>query len=219
MDNSDIRVIIAAYNEEEHIQELVRGVVKQGYPVIVVDDGSSDNTKEEALKGGATVLRHIINMGKGAAVKTGCDFALREGAEVLVLMDADGQHRPEDIPRLLRALKGVDIVISYRKMNKNMPFVMLFGNLVINTISSIINGINVKDTQSGSRAMTALTYRKVRWKATDYGMESEMIANISKKRLRYRQIPISTIYNDSFKGTTIFDGIRIVFRLLKWRLL
>lgn len=211
-------IIIPAYNEEAHIQSVIKDVLAEGYKPIVIDDGSADQTSQKAREAGATVLRHIVNMGKGAAAKTGCDWAVNQGADAIVLMDGDGQHKAKDIKRALKALKGTNIVFGFRQLNDHMPAVMRFGNWLINGMSSRINGIGLRDTQSGFRAMTTDTYRRIRWRSSDYGMESEMIANVAKKKIAYRQIPIDTIYHDNFKGTTVFDGIRIVLRLLKWRL-
>ncbi|MBN1275008.1 glycosyltransferase family 2 protein [Candidatus Woesearchaeota archaeon] len=214
-----VAVVIPAKDEEAHIAGVVQRTIKQGFTPVVVDDGSDDRTEELAEKAGAITLRHVVNLGKGAGAKTGCDWAVKQGAEAVVLMDADGQHRPEDIKRLLAALRGVDIVFGYRKRDKRMPSLMRFGNWLLNAASEAVNGIALKDTQSGFRAMTASTYKKVRWQSNDYGMESEMIAKAAKKRLKYRQIPIDTIYHDKFKGTTVFDGVKITIRLLKWKML
>ena len=164
------------------------------------------------------VLRHIINLGKGASVKTGCDFALRKGAEQLILIDSDGQHNPKDIPRFLESLKEADIVFGYRKFDKNMPFVLKFGNWFINFTTRLLYEIDLRDTQCGYRAFTSEAYKKIRWKANDYSMESEMIANAGKRHLKYKEIPIQTIYTDKYKGTTFLDGIKIVFNMFLWRL-
>ena len=216
----DVAIVIPAYNEGERVEKVIKKTIRLGYTPIVVNDGSKDETATIAEEAGAIVLSHIINLGKGAAVKTGCEWALKQGAKRIVLMDADGQHKPEDIKRFLKALDdGYDIVLGYRKLDNNMPSMMRFGNWLINTASSILNGVHINDTQSGFRAMTAAAYRQVRWQSSDYGMESEMIARIAKKRLRFAQIPIKTIYHDNFKGTTVSDGIKILLRLLKWRLL
>lgn len=216
----DVIVVIPAYNEATRIAPVIKKTLTAGYTVVVVNDGSKDQTATVAERSGANVLSHIINLGKGAAAKTGCEWALRQGAKRIVLMDADGQHKPEDVKRLLAKLdEGNDVVLGYRKLDKHMPSVMRLGNWVINTASSILNGITIKDTQSGFRTMSAQAYRKIRWESSDYGMESEMIARIARKRLRYAQIPIQTIYYDNFKGTTVSDGIKILLRLLKWRLM
>jgi glycosyltransferase involved in cell wall biosynthesis len=212
-------VVIPAYNEEKELGAVINETITLGYVPIVVNDGSGDNTGVIAQQAGAIVLEHIINMGKGAAARTGCDWAAMKGANIIVLMDADGQHKPKDIKRMLKEIQYADVVFGYRSLNKDMPLVMRVGNWFINTTSKVINGIDVRDTQSGFRAMKADTYKRIRWTSNDYGMESEMIGAIAKKKISYKQIPISTIYKDSFKGTTVIDGIRIVLRLIKWRLL
>lgn len=214
----DTFVIIAAYNEQRHIGAVINETKKFCKNIIVVDDGSRDKTSQIAKSKGAVVLRHITNLGKGAAVKTGCDFALKKGAKTFVLLDADGQHEPKEIPRLIRQLKGKDIVFGYRKFTKKMPFVLRFGNKSINTITKMLYGLELKDTQCGYRVLTARAYKKVRWDATDYFMESEMIARAGKNKLKYAEIPIETIYSDKYKGTTVIDGIKIVINMFLWRL-
>ena len=99
-----------------------------------------------------------------------------------------------------------------------MPLVFKFGNWFINKTISFLYGIKIKDSQCGYRVFTSKAYKKLRWESSDYSMESEMIAKIGKFRVLYKEIPIETIYSDKYKGTTIIDGIKIVFKLLFWRL-
>lgn len=212
-------VIIPAYNEGERISEVVEKVKKYCSNIIVVDDGSKDETYKHAKEKGAKVLRHLVNMGKGSALKTGCDFALWKGADRIIVMDADGQHKAEDIPRFLEELKDKDIVFSYRKRSEVMPFVLKFGNDFINKILKKTCGGQIKDSQCGYRAFTTDAYRKIRWNSMDYYMETEMIINASKHKLRYSQLPIDAIYSDRFKGTTVFDGVKIVTKIIGGRLL
>lgn len=213
-----IWIILAAYNEEKHIGKVIDKTKKFCPNIIVVDDGSRDKTYDIARRKKVVVLRHVVNLGKGSASKTGCDFALKKGAETIILMDADGQHEPEEIPFFLKKLKNKDIVFGYRKFTKTMPIVFRFGNNVINTATRILYGIKLKDTQCGYRAMTANAYKKVRWNSTDYAMESEMIANAGKHRLKYGEAQVETIYSEKYKGTTVVDGIKIVLNMLLWRL-
>ncbi len=210
--------VISALNEAAHIADVVRRTKKILNHVVVVDDGSWDGTSQAAFEAGATVLRHLVNMGKGAALKTGFDYALSHGAEYLLALDGDGQHRPEEIPLLLSRLPGCDLVFGARMMSKDMPALLKFGNRSINSITKLLFGIKLKDTQSGYRAMTADAYRKCRWEANDYSMESEMIANAGRHHLKYCEVTISTIYSDKYKGTTIIDGIKITLNLIQWRL-
>jgi glycosyltransferase involved in cell wall biosynthesis len=211
-------IVIPAYNEGRTIGEVLDGLLKAGYKnIIIVDDGSRDKTSQICEKKKVTVLKHLVNLGKGAAVKTGCDFAVKQDAEVLVLFDADGQHEEKEIPMFLKALKSKDIVFGYREFSKTMPIVFRIGNKFINYATKFLYNMDLKDTQCGFRAMTAKTYKKVRWEANDYSMETEMIANAGKHNLKYSEIPVKTIYSDRYKGTTIVDGIRIVINMLIWR--
>ncbi len=212
-----IFAVIPAYNEEKQISRVVKKTKKYVNNVVVVDDGSKDKTKDTAKKSKAIVLQHLVNLGKGAALKTGCDYAVKNKADIIIVIDADAQHNPDDIPKFLENLKNDDIILTYRRLNKNMPFILKFGNLFINKTINFLYGIKIKDSQCGYRAFTAKAYKKLRWKASDYSMESEMIAKIGKYKLSYKEIPIETIYSDKYKGTTILDGIKIIFNLLLWK--
>lgn len=209
-------IIIPARNEEQTIKEVIRESLSYG-TVVVVDDGSDDHTLPVAEHAGALVLHHLVNLGKGAALKTGCEFALMHDADHIVVIDADAQHDPKQIPLFLEALKTHDIVFGYRKFSKNMPRVLQFGNGVINLIASMLYHVSLNDTQCGYRAFTADAYKKLRWTAHDYSVESEIVSKTGKKKLRYTQIPIETIYLDDYKGTTVLDGVKIVIKMLWWR--
>jgi len=215
---SGVFAVIPAHNEEKHIGDVVRQAKKYVDNAVVVDDGSRDGTVEEAKKSGAIVLKHLVNLGKGAALKTGCDYAIKNKADIIVAIDADAQHNPKEIPKFIGAVKMHDVAIGYRKLNMSMPFILRFGNWFINKTIRFLYGVKIKDSQCGYRAFTSEAYKKLRWKASDYSMESEMIAKIGKHRLSYAEVPIETIYSDKYKGTTILDGIKIVFNLLLWRL-
>ena len=215
---SGVFAVIPAHNEEKHIGDVVRQAKKYVDNAVVVDDGSRDGTVEEAKKSGAIVLKHLVNLGKGAALKTGCDYAIKNKADIIVAIDADAQHNPKEIPKFIGAVKMHDVAIGYRKLNMSMPFILRFGNWFINKTIRFLYGVKIKDSQCGYRAFTSEAYGKLRWKASDYSMESEMIAKIGKHRLSYAEVPIETIYSDKYKGTTILDGINIVFNLLLWRL-
>lgn len=211
-------VIIPAYNEQRHIGSVISGAKRFAVNVVVVDDGSNDRTSEIAKASGVIGLRHLVNLGKGCALKTGCDYAVSNGAKNIVVIDADGQHKPGQIPQFLRSLKSVDIVFGYRTFNKKMPFVLRFGNSIISYMTKHVFGISLRDTQCGYRAFSVNAYRKVRWESKDYAMESEMVINAAKKKLRFKEIAIDTIYADRYKGTTLMDGIKITVKMLWWKL-
>mgnify|MGYP003992441893 CR=1 FL=1 len=214
----NVWVIIPGYNEGKNIGKVLALTKKFSKQIVVVDDGSRDNTAAVAAKYTPHVLRHVINLGKGNAVKTGCDYALEQGATHVIFMDSDGQHEPKDIPAILKELGTADILFTFRKFGGDMPKILAFGNWFIDKVSSTLFSIRVKDTQCGYRAMTAQAYKKVRWLSAGYGMESEMIARTAKHKLKYKQYPIATIYQDEYKGTTPLHGINIVLNMIWWRL-
>ena len=212
-----IFVVIPAYNEEKRIGGVIKKTKIYTKNIIVVDDGSRDNTYEVAEKLKVVVVRHPVNLGKGAALKTGCEIAVRKGADIIILIDSDGQHNPHQIPKFIKNLDGNDIVFGCRELSKEMPFTMRFGNWFIRLTTHLLFGIKLKDTQCGFRAFTRQAYQKIKWESCDYAVESEMIANAGKKNLKLRQIPIETIYADNYKGTTVLDGLKIVSNMLWWR--
>ena len=185
--------VIPAYNEGKNISGIIRKTSQYVENILVVDDGSRDNTKEAAEEAGAMVIHHIINLGKGATLKTGCDYAIKSGARYIIVLDADAQHNPKDIPRFIEKLKRFEIVFSYRKSSRKMPLVLRFGNWFISNVVNLLYGVKLSDTQCGFRAFSSDAYKKIRWNASDYSMESEMIAKAGKQKLKYVQIPIQTI--------------------------
>jgi len=218
MNPSKFAVIIPAYNEELRVGEVVKKALNYTNLVIVVDDGSLDKTANAGKSAGAIVARHAVNLGKGSALKTGCELAFSLGAEKIIFMDADGQHNPKKIPKFTELLKRYDVVIGYRALNVKMPFVFRIGNWIISKAIRILYNLDFEDTQCGFRAFNKKVYRKIAWESLDYSVESEIIANVGKYNLKYAAIPIETIYRDSYKGTTVFDGITILANLLKWKL-
>lgn len=213
--NEDVWAVIPAFNESKEIAKTVAGVKHFCKNVVVVDDGSTDRTAHFAKK--AKVIKLIINSGKGTALRTGCDYAIQEGAKKIVVVDADGQHNPKEIPNFIKALDKYDIVFGYREFTKAMPKVLRLGNWGLSLMTTIIQRIKLKDTQCGYRAFTAKAYKKVRWKSTGYSMESEMIARASRAKLKYTEVKVDTIYNDNYKGTTAFDGVGVMKDIIKWR--
>lgn len=211
-------VVIPAYNEGEAVRDLVRQVSLHAPSarVIVVDDGSAVRVDREGLAP-ARVLRHPINLGKGMALRTGCEFALRHGAEAVVLMDGDGQHEPREIPRLIAALEEADIVFGARELGGDMPLVRRAGNLFLNRCTSWLFEVNLQDIWCGFRAFRAACFDRICWSADDYGVDVEMAIRAMKHRLRHRQVPIGTVYRDAYKGVTVLDGLRLLVRLVGWK--
>jgi|TARA_B100001964_G_C14075245_1_gene527691 glycosyltransferase involved in cell wall biosynthesis len=209
-------IIIPSYNEAKTIGKVIDDVKRYSSNIVVVDDGSTDDTQKAAKD--VTILKHLTNMGKGAAMKTGVEYAIKKNAKQIIFIDADGQHEAKEIPHFLDALKDVDVVFGYRELNKKMPLVLKLGNWVINKSIKILYNLELKDTQCGYRAFNTNVYNKIKWKALDYSVESEIIANTGKNKLKYKEIPIKTIYNSRYKGTTVIDGFKIVFNMFLWKI-
>jgi glycosyltransferase involved in cell wall biosynthesis len=213
--------VIPAKNAASTVGPVVRGL-KRAVPdieVIVVDDGSSDATGEAARSAGAVVLRHARNRGKGAALETGFDEALRRGADTVLAMDADGQHDPTAAPRLLDALSEADLVIGSREGNRaGMPWIRRATNDVTTWWVSRLAGRRLSDSQSGFRAARATVLRAIRPKSRRFEYESELLIRAGRAGFRIVSVPVPTLYNapgshiDPFADTLRF--IRLVLRHL-----
>lgn len=215
----DFFVVLPVYNEEEMLSSVLKDVLKYSKReyVVVVDDGSTDNSFKIAKSFSVQCIRHEINLGKGAALKTGCDFASNRAKKIIV-MDSDGQHPPHHIPKFASMLDKYDVVLGYRKRTSEMPFVSRAGNLILDAFSKMILHAEIKDSQCGFRGFTSKVYPLLRWNSTDYTVETEFLVRMIKNKLSYIQLPIETIYHNAYKGTTPLDGIKIVFNTLKFRL-
>ena len=212
-------VIIPGYNEEKRIVSVIKETKKYNKNIVVVDDGSKDKTYDAAKKTGVTVLKHIINLGKGAALRTGAQYANKNGADAVIFIDSDGQHSPKDIPKGEKAIKDIDVVFTFRNLKSaHMPVTKKFGNYVLNTLLKLLFGIKIADTQCGYKILTRNAYEKLNLISSDYNIESEIAAKTGKYGLRFKEVPIETVYTDKYKGTTAFDGIGIAMRMLWWKL-
>jgi glycosyltransferase involved in cell wall biosynthesis len=212
-------VVVPVYNEGPRVGTLLQEVAAH-VPldrVVVVDDGSRPRV-DGALLGGAHLVRHAVNLGKGMALRTGCEFALARGAAAIVLMDGDGQHEPRDIPRLLDALGEVDIVFGARDLGWKVPWVRLLGNRVLNRWTNVLFQIDLHDIWCGFRAFRAEAFPALAWNASDYAADVEMAVRAGRARLRRREVPIGAIYHDAYKGVTVVDGLRLLLQLCAWRL-
>ncbi|MFH1366686.1 MAG: glycosyltransferase family 2 protein [Patescibacteria group bacterium] len=220
-----ICVVIPAYNEGTNIISVLEKTKNFADKIIVIDDGSDQKKMAEinfnVISDKIIHLRHRINLGKGAALKTGCEAAIKLGMDAIVLMDADGQHKPEDIPRLLDKMEreDLDIVFGSRVIGRDMPLMMMLGNKFLSLATSLLFKIYISDTQSGFRAFKAAAYPKIQWNSPRYSVETEMIVNTGKNHLKFGEIEIQTIYHNKYKGTTVFDGLRIFINMLIWKII
>lgn len=218
--NKDILIVIPAYNEGRVIGSVVRDIIKEGYKnILVINDASSDNTKSEAEKNGAEVISHVINRGgPGAPTMTGIIYARNKGYKKVVLMDADGQHSPSDIKKLLKYSNKFDFVIGSRMVSnfENMPFIRKFLNFGGSLVTWFFFGLFVRDSQSGFKVLNRKAIEKINLTYDTFEFCSEMIGEIYKHNLSYKEVPIKVIYTDhsQSKGQSLRNGFRMIWRLL-----
>lgn len=220
-----LAIVIPAHNEAVRLPAVLGGLREVPLPLpalppIVVDDGSVDGTADAAAACGAIVIRSLRNRGKGASLLAGCDEALARGASVVAVMDADGQHRPQDLPLLLAPVLGgeADLVLGLRRFTSDMPPLYRFGNRLLSAVFELFYGLPVRDSQCGMRVLTAPALACLRWASPGYAVETEMLVRLARSGLRWTERPIPVLYPDRYKGTQPADGLVILGKLLRWRL-
>ena len=213
--------VIPAYREERHIASVVQAVRALGATVLVVDDGSPDETARVAEEAGAVVLRHPVNRGKGAALQTGFQEALRRGCAFVVTMDADGQHDPADLPNFLDAFRrtGIPVLVGNRMGDvAAMPWVRRITNRVMSRLLSSIMGQYVPDTQCGYRLYRSDILAVVVAESTGFAAESEVLLRLAARGVRLDAVRIRTIYGDEGSSIRpIRDTWRFVWMLMRYR--
>lgn len=214
----NIYLVIPAYSEEKLIYKVLEDLKKKNMSVVIVDDGSLDKTSEIVKKYPFYLLRHKINLGKGAALKTGCDFAFSHGADAVITMDSDGQHKIEDIPKFVSALENdYDIAFGSRNFNQGVPLIRYMGNKTASLLVSLLFNIYVSDLICGFRAFTKKAYDKIRWESSGYGVETEMVIRTAKSGLKHCEVPVEILYLNKVKGVTVLDTFGILFDVLRWK--
>ncbi len=192
-------ILIPAMNEARSVAEVVTGCLEWKLPVVVVDDGSSDSTVEEAERAGAQVISHPKNMGKGRAFWTGFNHAKEHGFEAVITLDGDGQHDPKEIGLFIDEFRRgeADIVLGSRMRNtKTMPLLRRFSNRSTSFIISKITGCLITDSQSGFRLITVHAWFTVNPRTSSFDTESELLITGGQQGLVIHEVPIRTIYGD-----------------------
>ncbi len=212
--------MIPSFNEEKTIKKVTLGAYKYCDMVIVVDDGSQDKTGDTALGAGALVVQHLVTLGVGAALSTGFKIALNKGANIVVTIDGDGQHDPNDIPQFLGPLTigKIDAVLGSRFLGnfENMPFYKRMGNKFLSFTTSTFSGKKITDSQCGFRAYSRKVLESILHESTDYSWASELSMRIMNSEFNYIEVPIRTIYlKERNRGTGFTDGLKIFMRVLK----
>jgi glycosyltransferase involved in cell wall biosynthesis len=212
-----IIVGMPAYNEEKYIGSVILQARQFADEVVVVDDGSSDHTAQVARLAGATVVQHERNSGYGATVQTVLAEAKKRNPDVLVLLDADGQHNPEEISSLVNAIyDGSDVAIGSRqKHSENIPAYRKFGQSIISYFTRVLSRSTLSDTESGFRAFSRKAINVLEPKERGMAISAETISEATAKGLKIAEVPISAIYTrDGSTLNPIKHGMGVLNRVL-----
>ena len=223
-DRENTFVILPAYNEATRIQPVIESIAIKGYNMIIVNDGSSDNTLEvikqskKKFPNQIHIFSLMINRGVGVATQTGFDAVLNFNPKYVVSMDSDGQHSAEDLDNVITPLvKGeAQAVIGVRPL-KDMPFSRNFANSIMNLLTRIFYRVNVSDSQTGFRALTIESLHKIEINARGYLISSEFIREINDKKIPFVEVPIKTIYTPETqaKGTNVTEAFKILVQMIR----
>lgn len=214
-------VIVPAYNEQASLRDVVSELLSYSYEVIVVDDGSQTDLRSSIAGLQVYFLQHEINLGQGAALQTGIEFALHKAADIIVTFDADGQHCVEDINALIEPLESGEVEMSLgSRFLEGGKHNMSFSRRIILQSGRFINylftGLLLSDAHNGLRAMTSKAAAKIHLKENRMAHASELLWQISSQNIRYREIPVHIRYTaySKKKGQSAFNSVRIVFDLI-----
>ena len=223
-DKNATYVVLPAYNEATRIQPVIESIAEMGYNMVVVNDGSSDNTLDVILESKRKfpdkihVYSLIINRGVGVATQTGFDAVLKYDPKYVVSMDSDGQHSADDLDNVIRPLVTgeAQAVIGVRPL-KDMPFSRNFANSVMNLLTRIFYKVNVSDSQTGFRAITKDALKKININARGYLISSEFIREVNDNNIPFAEVPIQTIYTPETqaKGTNVKEAFKILIQMIK----
>lgn len=213
-----ILVALPAYNEERYIGSVILRARQYADEVIVLDDGSTDATSEIARLAGATVIRHEENKGYGAAIQSLLAEAKRKNPDVLVLLDADAQHNPDEIPSLIKSIisEGSDLVVGSRKQQKaKIPAYRRIGQGVLSYFSSILSKEKLSDSESGFRVFSRKAITVLEPRESGMAVSAETIADAAEKGLKITEVPISVAYTkDSSTLNPVRHGVGVLARIL-----
>lgn len=221
MNGSNIFIVIPVYNEARVIAQTLRQVLQTGYTVVVVDDGSTDDTGSVVRQFPVHYIFHPVNIGQGAALQTGMDFARLHNATAVVHFDADGQHRVQDLQQLLApVLQGdCDIVLGSRFFHKSdtrIPFSKKIFLQLARYVNWLFTDILLTDAHNGLRAMNRKALDAIYFSENRMAHASEMLSIIKKKKLVYQEVPVTIEYTEysMHKGQSLWNSINIIFDLL-----
>jgi glycosyltransferase involved in cell wall biosynthesis len=214
-----ICVIIPAYNESGHILNLIRDIKRYMVDILVVDDGSTDDTFSIAKDLGVQAMLNLNNQGKGASLIKGFKYALENGYDAVITMDADGQHLAQDIPLFIESAKALDtaIVLGNRMAHvEKMPFLRVATNKFMSWLISKISGQNIPDSQCGFRLIKKEVLKSIELKTFKFETESEVLIKASRMGFKIVSVPVKSIYaNEKSRINPFVDTLRFLMFLLR----
>ncbi len=223
-DKNATYVVLPAYNEATRIEPVLEDIANKGYNMVIVNDGSSDNTLEVVKRSKSKFPNQIhifslpINRGVGIATQTGFEAVLKFNPKYIVSMDSDGQHSADDLDEVIKPLVTgeAEAVIGVRPF-KDMPKTRSFANSIMNILTRIFYRVDVSDSQTGFRAITVEALDKISINATGYLISSEFIREINDNNIPFAEVPIQTIYTPETqaKGTNVAVALKILFQMIK----
>jgi glycosyltransferase involved in cell wall biosynthesis len=196
MNENNVFIVIPTYNEVKAIGPIVSALDKRGFRIVVIDDGSRDKTIVEANKFGAEIIAYAKNAGKGRCIREGLEYAMKNGCEVAITMDGDGQHSLNDIDKFLDEYKRseADLILGNRLHNpKNMPFIRRCTNSIMSFMISLLITKKVDDSQCGYRLISRKGIEKMQLTTTKYEIESEMLMEAKRRGLKMSAVNIDSI--------------------------
>lgn len=222
MNSSDTYIIIPCYNEHSRIVQTIKSVLSYGYNIILVDDASSPSLKETVDGLPVYYLRHILNLGQGASLQTGMNFAMYLNAEIVVHFDSDGQHQAKDINKMIEELKSykADIVLGSRFLKKEKIKGLKRSRKIILQLARIVNwgfsGLWLSDAHNGFRALNKKAMNAIEIKQNRMAHATEILQLIKVKKLKYKELPVEILYNEysSNKGQSNWNAINILIDLI-----
>lgn len=211
-------IVIPLYNEEKMIRQTLEELkrVRPKDLIVVVDDGSKDHSYAQACLEGVHLLRHIVNLGQGAALETGIEYAKKMGCKYVVTFDADGQHCAEDIERFVQVLREdkADIVLCSRFLGKaeNIPSLKKYFLKIAAFVERIMTGISLTDTHNGFRAINIAKFPDFAITQNRMSHASEIIDLIKRLKMRYMELPCTIRYSDYSisKGQSMMNSVNII---------
>ena len=213
----NVYIVVAAYNEENNISRAIDDLESYGYHnVVIVDDKSQDRTVEIVKNKNVNLLQHVINRGQGASLQTGHDFALQNGADIVVDFDGDGQMQAKDIEKLIQPIleNQADIVFGSRFLDKKTKIPLIKKYLIhkpARQLNNFLTGISLSDVHCGFRALGKIALERIQLTQDRMSHSTEFVSLTKRLNLKYNEVPVEIIYNEF--GQSFGGGLKILKEL------